>query len=278
MKLVLDFAGGRPAPEAIKRMGYAGVIRYVTAGGFSLPNKQITLEEYLGYVRAGIEVALVLERDETRMLGGRGAGILDAMDADAYANKLGHPPWKPIYFACDWDATEAQQPLINEYLDGASTVIGRPRVGLYAGYWPLSRALDAGKATYGWQTVAWSGVNREGRARILQTGKGITIDGIPCDINEVRAEDYGQYPNGGTMTTVLDEVVNNPYHNDHPNEPAQLSARDTLIWACAHGAYAREELRALRDSIPGIVEDAVLSAIKNNVITIRVEGIPVPSP
>jgi hypothetical protein len=36
-------------------------------------------------------------------------------------------------------------------------VIGRARVGLYAGYYVIKRAFDAKKITWGWQTHAWSG-------------------------------------------------------------------------------------------------------------------------
>ena len=38
-------------------------------------------------------------------------------------------PGIPVYYACDWDCTAADQAAVNAYLDGAASVTGRARTG-----------------------------------------------------------------------------------------------------------------------------------------------------
>ncbi|WP_280490914.1 hypothetical protein [Nocardia asiatica] len=72
-------------------------------------------------------------------------------------------------------------------------MLGRANVGIYGGYWPVSRALDAGYATWAWQTDAWSGTNVEARRAIHQTLRQVTVGGVRCDVNEAGATDFGQW-------------------------------------------------------------------------------------
>ncbi len=66
------------------------------------------------------------------MRAGHQAGLADARHADAVVTALGMPG-VPVYFAADWDAGQADQPAISAYLDGAASVIGRRRTGIYGG-------------------------------------------------------------------------------------------------------------------------------------------------
>ncbi|MGK8510289.1 glycoside hydrolase domain-containing protein [Nocardia asiatica] len=109
------------------------------------------------------------ETTAARMLDGYGAGIVDARAGLAQVLRCGGRVDRPIYFSADFDAAPRDQLPINAYLDGAATVLGRADVGIYGGYWPVSRALDAGYATWAWQTDAWSGTNVEARRAIHQT-------------------------------------------------------------------------------------------------------------
>lgn len=188
--LGIDYSAGRPTGRQVAAAGYGFVCRYLsyTAG------KNITAGEYADMLANGIAVVLVWETTASRMLGGHQAGIDDARQADYMATRVGHPDTRPIYFACDWDATPAQQTPINAYLDGAASILGRGRVGMYGGYWPLSRALDADTARYGWQTKAWSGSNLDPRAGIVQRIGTVHVGGIACDVNEAHHPDYGQNP------------------------------------------------------------------------------------
>jgi hypothetical protein len=96
------------------------------------------------------------------------------------------PDDRPIYFSIGFDAGPAQQPVINAYLDGVASVLGRDRTGAYAGHPVLSRLFDAGKITWGWQTHAWSDGRWEPRAGLRQTHNGISVGGQSCDRDEAR--------------------------------------------------------------------------------------------
>lgn len=197
----LDYSDSHPPISAIHAEGAVFVCRYTcdyapadTSGKNLLPNEKNAL------LNAGISIVLNYESTADRMLSGSAAGIADAQHANAVANALGMGG-TPIYFSADWDVTEGQQAAVNAYLDGAASVIGRARVGIYGGYYPVKRALDAGKATYAWQAFAWSGGQWDTRAQLRQVQNGVNIGGADCDRDISMATDYGQWPRPGTPTT-----------------------------------------------------------------------------
>ena len=90
--------------------------------------------------------------------------------------------------------------------DGASSVLDRNRVGIYAGYHVVRRSLDAGKAQYACQTLAWSGPPHRGalpttsgtgkrtgipRAQLRQHLQ-IRVSDVSVIFDEAFATDYGQ--------------------------------------------------------------------------------------
>ncbi|MGH3598755.1 MAG: glycoside hydrolase domain-containing protein [Pseudonocardiaceae bacterium] len=192
--LGLDYAGGRPGGAAIASAGYGFVCRYLSDGGTRLPGKLLTPPEYADLLRHRVAVVVNWETSAGRMKAGRAAGIKDAGDAAATAAGVGHPVDRPIYFSADFDATPGDQVAINDYLAGAASVIGPSRVGVYGSYYVCQRCLDRRTATWAWQTGAWSGGQREPRARIYQRIGTVTVGGVPCDVNEALASDFGQYP------------------------------------------------------------------------------------
>lgn len=186
----VDYAWGRPGPAALKAAGKEFVIRYLSR---DTTGKNLTLSEAAQMTNAGLWVAVVWETSTDRMLGGRAAGVIDAQLADQQARSCGMPEGRPIYFACDFDAAPSQQTLINAYLDGAASVIGLPRVGMYGGYGPIKRALDVGKITYAWQTYAWSAGKWDPRIHVQQYSNGHLINGVDTDLCRAMVEDYGQW-------------------------------------------------------------------------------------
>ena len=135
----------------------------------------------------------VWESAAARALDGRDAGEADARAAARQADSMGMPDDRPIYFAVDFDATSRQQAAINAYLDGAASVIGRKRVGMYASYGPIKHAFNAGKITYGWQTYAWSGGVWDPRAQLQQYSNDHDINGVNVDYDRAMKSDYGQW-------------------------------------------------------------------------------------
>lgn len=188
-----------PPVDAMKAAGVGFVCRYISSNQANDGNgKNLLPGEARAILSAGLKLVVVVEEGATRMLGGHDAGLADARHADAVVKAIGMPG-VPVYFAADWDAAPGQQAQINAYLDGAASVI--PRVGIYGGYWPLSRALNAGKASFGWQTIAWSGGFWDSRA-VLRQGLGIRVGGIGVDVDHTAHyatdHDFGQWPRPGS--------------------------------------------------------------------------------
>lgn len=190
MSQVLDYSLARPDPAAIAAAGYVGVLRYL-APEIDAP-KIITATEYENLIGHGLKVALNWEWYDNRAREGAASGTKDAQAALAQATALGYTGC--IYFSVDFDAGVADQGAINAYFEACAQVIGLSRLGAYAGYWPLSRLFDAGLISYGWQTFAWSGGNRESRAHLYQNG-ATAFDG-GADINDVLKANW----TGETMT------------------------------------------------------------------------------
>lgn len=191
----LDYAGGRPNPAAIRSAGYTFVVRYLSSGGASLPGKLLTPDEADGLRAAGVEIVSNWETTADRMRDGWSAGAGDASAALAQVLRCGGRQDRPIYFSADWDVSEDEQAQVDDYLRGAASVLGPEWVGIYGGYWPVSRALDSGTARWGWQAQAWSGGNVDPRAQLLQLNNDgyAWIGSIQCDINEAAVPDYGQW-------------------------------------------------------------------------------------
>jgi hypothetical protein len=182
-----------PGTTALKDAGARFAGRYISAETANDANgKNLLPAECKALLGAGVQVIVVVEEGASYMLGGHAAGAAAATHADAVVKALGMPGI-PIYIAADFDATPAQQAPINDCLDGMASVIGRDRTGLYGGYWPVSRALDAGKCHYAWQTVAWSGGQWDHRAHIRQ-GLSFTLGGASVDHDQAIFTDFGQWP------------------------------------------------------------------------------------
>jgi hypothetical protein len=76
-------------------------------------------------------------------------------------------------------------------LSGAGSILGKDHVGIYGGYYPVKRALDAGVCKYAWQTYAWSGGQWDPRAHIRQNKNGDVL--APKRVPAAK-HDSGGYP------------------------------------------------------------------------------------
>lgn len=197
----IDFAfNPHPSVAVEKANGVTFVCRYISPNTANDTNgKNLIPSEKTAILAAGLSIVMVFESVSGRMKSGQAAGAADAAEADTVVKALGMAGM-PVYFACDFDATPTDQTAINAYLDGAASVIGRNRVGIYGGYYPVKRALDAGKAHYAWQTYAWSGGQWDARAQLRQVQNGVTMGGASVDKDVSQTVDFGQYPRPITPT------------------------------------------------------------------------------
>jgi hypothetical protein len=160
MTLYIDYAWTHPNAQAIYDAGYRGVMRYLSNDA----SKDLSVTEAKALHAAGLGIGLVWETTASRAKAGQAAGAADAKAANAKADALGFPKTCPIFYAVDYDAVVSD---ITPYFVGIKTVAGRP-VGVYGSYYVV-KAIMPTYASYGWQTMAWSGGLKFTNAHLYQT-------------------------------------------------------------------------------------------------------------
>ena len=191
----VDYSWARPSPASLAAQGYTFAARYLS---YDPPGKTLSASEAAGLEAAGIDVVSNWEAGSQDALGGYSKGVTEAQAAESQALADGMPAGRPIYFSVDFDATDAEQGALDDYMDGVASVLGRDRTGAYGGYYVIKRLFDAGKITWGWQTYAWSGGQWDPRAQVRQIQNG--IDGGQLDEDEAMAADFGQWKGSGSST------------------------------------------------------------------------------
>ncbi|MFD6699676.1 MULTISPECIES: peptidoglycan-binding protein [unclassified Microbacterium] len=217
----VDFSEARPTPATLKARGVAFVPRYLWNPLYQdgRINKGISAAEHQGYMDAGIAVPLIYEEDGTELKGGYAAGVKAAQEAERHRLREGIPA-RPVYFNVDYDAPEADHPAILAALDGAATVIGLQRVGLYGPYGIIRAAFNAGKIAFGMQCFAWSQGQWDPRAQLRQWSNGQW--GNSVDFQWAMAAEYGQTP-----VQVVPPV--DPKPDPEPEPPTDLSGIMKLL-------------------------------------------------
>ena len=269
--LGLDYSAGRIPGAAIRDAGYGFVMRYLW-----FPGQQhafLTADEALDLRAAGIAIGPIFESTASRAAQGWDAGVADANTAVEQLEAVGAPTDQVIYFTIDFDAAEDVQGAINDYFRGAASVVGVDRVGCYGGFWPLSRVFNRRLTRYGWQTLGWSGGNREQRAALYQNGKRTSIAEIDCDVNELTGP-AGLWGQEGGETMSFKEVLtgDNGYQATAEDFIVGIMRRVEAIVDRPAIAITDEQLTAaLRPLLPEIT-NAVRAGINGAQITTKVGG------
>jgi hypothetical protein len=202
----VDYSFSRPNLDCLKANGVKFVVRYTSNGTSS---KNITKAEADALRERGIQIVIVHQNGTNDMLQGRSKGVMDATSARMKTDLVGMPPDRPIYFALDQDPGPLSDTQINAckaYLDGCASVLGRHRVGLYAGYRGIE-LLCPTHAPWGWQTYAWSRGRISEKAHFRQYLNGVAMCGGEVDLNESYRPDFGQWPiAGATPPPRVDEI------------------------------------------------------------------------
>lgn len=206
--MIIDYSTARPPVTVLKAAGVTAVGRYIgwdSVPGFHSIGKNLTRSEAGNLIEAGISIFLAFEYAPDAALRGRAQGLRDGELAERQLHDLGAPPGMGVYFAVDFDirdyAPHSTDPVAKlgpaaEYFAAIGSLKPAYQVGIYGGYYAVKRALDAGLATLGWQTVAWSGGQWDERA-VLRQKLGTPIAG--ADFDQVREHtahgaDFGQWP------------------------------------------------------------------------------------
>ncbi len=188
-----------PKPSTLKAQGKTFACRYI---GTNIDDgKMLTAAEYASLRAQDVDVVANVE--------GSPGGFRGYVAGQRWANNgvawiknkaLPMPSDRPIYFSADWDVSKTDWPDLKAALDGAASIIGRNRVGLYGGRYAIQQAQQTGAAKWFWQTYAWSGGVWLPGTHIQQYQNGVRIDGADCDLNRAMQPDFGQWGyEGATM-------------------------------------------------------------------------------
>jgi peptidoglycan hydrolase-like protein with peptidoglycan-binding domain len=138
------------------------------------------------YGAAGIKTITNFEYLATEVSGGFNRGKSDALLGLAQATACKMPSWAPIIFSVDENVSAASA---IPYFEGAASVLGVKRIGIYADFDVVHAIITAGYATYGWQTDAWSnGMIDTNQIELYQDGQSIgaaDVDLIESSVDQI---------------------------------------------------------------------------------------------
>ena len=198
---------GSPSVAVLRAEGKLFVGLYAV-NDKSPAGRGITAEEYARMVAGGIDVFLYWQTTTNWMLDGWPAGVAGAQNAQANMLAAGMPPATPVYFAVDFDAQPHDMAAIDDCLQGAASVLGAERVGVYGGWAVMDHCSNAGTAKWFCQTLAWMyGRGWHPVAHLHQYDFNAWIDGTNCDLVRATTENYGQASLAGDH----EEEEVNPY-------------------------------------------------------------------
>lgn len=213
---LIDFAMRQIPAEHIRAAGYSGVINYVSLSrpGSSMGAKPITRPYAEQLTAAGL---IIVSNYQYGKPGGtapsdfrRGfdGGVADARTAWKLHTAAGGGQSAPIFFSIDEDINhDTWDNLALKWFRGINSVLGVQRTGVYGGIdvcrWAAADGVIGTSRTPGhrwaWQTKAWSHGQIEPTAvlyqRVVSTASnpGPVVGGLEVDVNDVLAEDCGQW-------------------------------------------------------------------------------------
>ena len=213
---LIDFSMRQIPAEHIRAAGYHGVINYVSLSrpGSSFGAKPITRPYAEQLTAAGL---MIVSNYQYGKPGGtatsdfkRGfdGGVADARTASKLHTAAGGGQSAPIFFTIDEDINhDTWNTVALKWFRGINSVLGVQRTGVYGGIdvckWAAADGVIGTSRTPGhrwaWQTKAWSHGQIDPAAvlyqRVVSTASnpGPVVGGLEVDVNDVLAEDCGQW-------------------------------------------------------------------------------------
>lgn len=230
-----------PPHPNIGQLAAAGIRFACRYGGPGTAPKHLTLSEAQALNAAGIAVVANAEGSANGLINGFAAGASWASDAEAHFRACGMPPGRPIYFSVDFDTTSGDWDELDSAMDGAASVIGRERVGVYGEYSIIEHFAANQKARWYWQTYAWSLGRWSSHNHIEQYHNGVDLAGADVDLNRAMRSDYGQWTVGGTDVDRSDVVD----IWQHYLAPGGYNMQDHLLNAETSAAQANSTTKAI---------------------------------
>lgn len=223
----------------LKDNGISFVGRYLVPEAYS---KALTAQEVSELHSAGLAILLCWEIGASAVKGGAARGAQDGTYARSIAERLGVPAGTTIYFAVDYNITQNEYALAEEYIKAAQTALEKYDAGIY-GHERLVDYLSTrfACAKY-WQCVAWSQqfcAAANVRQYAWQNAKestdmaqkiGVAVDMDKSDDMEgfwMPKEDHGKKP---WYDTAMSWVEKNGIMMDgRPNDPVTRAEVATML-------------------------------------------------
>jgi hypothetical protein len=239
-------------PAALKAAGCQVVFRYLSNPGWP---KNLTAAEARELLAAGIPIVLNYETTADFMLGGYSAGVACARSARQQAAALGAPADARIFYSADFDASPSQTSIVVAFLNGAASVDGASRVGVYGGLRVVQSAAAVGYAT--WQTIAWSGGQWDSRAAARQTGTEQSVGGVQVDVNQIMnlgalgawGATTTPIPNTGGTVPAIPPSIGQKWPEIAGEFVGSYDDSSAIIWADGGARAAALYARQARDAI-----------------------------
>ena len=213
---VIDYSAGVPSASAMKSAGHLGAVRYVSQKRPEaqwMTGKPVTLKETQAMSVQGLATASVYQygRAETAdwKQGAAGAAV-HAPQAISIHRTAGGPTGRPIYVAIDDNPSRQQyDSLIKPYLLAFQTALRAAgySTGVYGNYNVIDWAIQDGIGSFYWMHDWGSGgrIHPSTTIHQLPQSKQLTIDGVVVDINNVYAQDWGQWKPGQAGGTLPED-------------------------------------------------------------------------
>lgn len=197
----VDYSFSRPDPAGLRAAGKTFCCRYLSPPP---SGKNLDRQEADRLRAAGLLIVSNWEADgHQELLAGRSSGQSAARQAQQQHLDCGGPPTVPIYFSADFDAQVSQ---VIEFYRGAVDILGYDRVGCYGGF-AVVEGLVGSVVRWGWQTFAWSGGRRSGKAHIYQHTVDVPLAGGQVDLDTSLQAAFGQWGSGMTVQSELDRFI-----------------------------------------------------------------------
>lgn len=170
-----------PGGAELRASGKHFVGRYLSTPGNA---KNLRKAEVADLHAHGLGIALIFETTGKSFEGGRAAGVADAKLALDGLRALGAPSSVAVYFAVDANPHGHEASIVS-YIEGASSVLGHGRTGVYGGLGAVDSCFKAAACRFFFQTYGWSGSPTVWhRARHLgQYRNGVSLAGHQVDLD-----------------------------------------------------------------------------------------------